>query len=88
VLFHCDAVQAAGANPPMASVKVAFLRGDNSGEVRYRIYADGRFVGSTAGNQFSVPGLSAGKPHTLIPSALDIHGQIIAISTPAMLSYP
>ena len=39
--------------------------------MRYRVFADGRFVATTSGTNYSVSGLASSRPHTFVLAALD-----------------
>ena len=75
-------------NPPLAAVKAAFLRGEGGGTMRYRVFADGRFVATTSGTNYSVSGLASSRPHTFVLAALDQIGQVVALSQPVILTLP
>src|SRR5216684_2740002 len=55
---------------------------DNVGVTGYRVYRDGTQVASPSGTSASITGLSAGVPYSFTVSALDVAGNISALSAP------
>jgi hypothetical protein len=55
---------------------------DSLGVIGYRVYRDGTLVASPGGTSASITGLSAGVPYSFTVSALDVAGNISALSSP------
>src|SRR6267143_1895819 len=55
---------------------------DNVGVAGYRVYRDGTLVASPSGTSASITGLSAGVPYSFTVSALDVAGNVSALSAP------
>ena len=59
---------------------------DNVGVAGYRVYRDGTLVASPGGTSASITGLTAGVPYSFTVSALDVAGNVSALSAPLSLT--
>src|SRR3989454_8107620 len=55
---------------------------DSLGVIGYRVYRDGTLVASPNGTSASITGLSVGVPYSFTVSALDVAGNVSALSAP------
>src|SRR5438552_11206653 len=61
---------------------------DNIGVAGYRVYRDGTLAASPSGTSVSITGLSAGVPYSFTVSALDVAGNVSALSAPLSVTTP
>ena len=61
---------------------------DNIGVAGYRVYRDGTLAASPGGTSVSITGLSAGVPYSFTVSALDVAGNVSALSAPLSVTTP